>query len=87
AKYVVNFKEHTEPPEGDPPIDTVDTPTPVVRLKSTVEGASTQSRLIVVSATAVGPKLIVVRGQCDWKDREVFETKMMQIAGSLRGGK
>jgi hypothetical protein len=87
AKYVVNFQEQTETPLGDPPVDTVDTPAPVVRLKSTVEGASTQSRLIVVSAIQVGPKLIVVRAQCEWNDREVFETKMIQLAGSLRAGK
>jgi hypothetical protein len=82
----VTFKERTETPEGDPPTDTVDTPAPVVRLESTVEGASGQARLIVVSAIRVEKKVVVVRAECEWKHRETFETKLVQMAASLRAG-
>ena len=83
----VAFKERTGAPEGDPPIDTVDTPAPVVRLESTVEGSSDQARLIVVSAIRVDNKVVVVQARCEWKHREAFETRLMQMAGSLRTGK
>jgi hypothetical protein len=83
----VTFKERTGAMEGDPPIDTVDTLAAVVRLEASVEGASGQGRLIVVSAIRLDNKVVVVRAECEWKHRETFETKLVQIAGSLRSGR
>ncbi len=83
-QYVVGFEVLTGDSESDPPTDIVEPTSAVVRLKSTVQGSRDQSRLIIVSALPMGDKLIVVRAQCDYKDHEFFELKLMQLAGSLR---
>jgi hypothetical protein len=84
AKLMPAFIERTGAPDGDPPSNPVDTPTPVARLQMTVPGASNFSKLLVVSAIKIGDRIVVVEAWCAWKDREVFEAKLMQIAGSLR---
>ena len=71
-------------PEGDPPSNQVDTPTPVVRLQMTVQGASSASKLLVISAIKVGDRVVAVQAFCAWGEKEMFEAKLMQIAGSLR---
>jgi hypothetical protein len=81
------FKELTGDPDGDPSQNAGEVSSPVVRLLSTVPGASGQSRLIVVSGIRVNDKLVVVHAWCEWAQRPAFETAFMQIAGSLRAGK
>ncbi len=83
-KLEPTFIERNVPPEGDPPSGNVETPAPVVRLQMTVKGASNYSKLIVVSAAKIGDRVVVVFASCSWPDRELFEGKLMQIAGSLR---
>ena len=68
----VQFKELTDPPEGDPVLDTVETPTPVVRLESLVTESRAQNRLTVVSALRVGNKVVAVRAECELTHREEF---------------
>ncbi len=65
--------------------------TPHVRLESKVVdpvtkriAASSESRLIVVSGVRVGDKTVVLHCWCEWSKREVFETRFIQIASSLR---
>ena len=83
-KLAPKFLERKGNPDGDPPSNPVDTPTPVVRMQMTVQGASSFSKLLVLSAAKVGDRVVVVYAHCSWGDREVFEAKLMQIAGSLR---
>jgi len=83
-KLMPMFIERTGVPDGDPPSNPVDAPTPIVRLQMTVPGASNSSKLLVISAIKIGDKLVAVEAFCAWKDREAFEAKLMQIAGSLR---
>jgi hypothetical protein len=83
-KFEPKFVDRTGLPEGDPPSNVVETPAPVVRLQMTVQGASTFSRLLVISAIKIGDKVVVAYGWCGWSEREMFEGKLMQIAGSLR---
>jgi hypothetical protein len=81
------FKELTGDPDGEPSPNAGEPSLPVVRLQSTVPGASGQARLIVVSGTRVNDKLVVVHAWCEWSQRPAFETVFMQIAGSLRAGR
>ncbi len=83
-KFVAKFIERSGAPEGDPPSNPVDTPAPVVRLQMTVQGASSSSKLLVISAIKIGDRVVVVHAYCAWTDKEMFEAKLMQIAGSLR---
>ena len=83
-KFVAKFIERSGAPEGDPPSNPVDTPAPVVRLQMTVQGASSSSKLVVISAIKVGDRVVVVHAYCAWTEKEMFEAKLMQIAGSLR---
>ena len=66
-------------------------PTPVVRLESRVIDpttkkvlAASESRLIVVSGVRVGDKTVVLHCWCELAKREVFESRFVQIASSLR---
>jgi hypothetical protein len=86
-KLVPKFLERTGEPQGDPVSNTVETPTQVVRMQMTVQGASNFSKLVVVSAAKIGDRVVVVHGSCGWNDRELFESKLAQIAGSLRESK
>jgi hypothetical protein len=81
-KLVPKFTERTADPEGD--ATPVDQATPVVRIQAMVPGATSASRLLVVSAIKVGDKVVVASAWCAWGDRGLFETKLAQIAGSLR---
>lgn len=83
-KFMPRFIERTGPPDGDPPSSSLETSAPVVRLQMTVQGASSYSKLLVISAIKVGDRVVVVSASCGWSDREVFESKLIQIAGSLR---
>lgn len=81
------FKELTGVPDGELSPNAGDASSPVIRIQSTVPGASGQARLIVVSGTRVNDKLVVVHAWCEWAQRPAFEAAFMQIAGSLRAGK
>ena len=83
-KFTPRFIERNTSPEGDPPSNPVETPAPTVRMQMTVQGASNFSKLLVVSAAKIGDRVVVVAATCAWNDRELFEAKLMQIAGSLR---
>lgn len=82
------FTERAGAPEGDP-LPTG--PTPVVRLDARVldpetkkVAASTESRLVVVSAVRSGDKIVVLHCWCEDAKRAVFESRFVQIASSLR---
>jgi hypothetical protein len=83
-KFTPTFEKQTGDPEGDPTSPAVEATAPVVRLKMTVPGVSSYTKVIVVSADKVGNKLVVAQGRCAWGDRATFEPKLVQIAGSLR---
>jgi hypothetical protein len=85
--FEVKFTELTGDPAGDPAVNPIDGLIPVVRLASSIPQDRNQSRLIVVSAIRMGDRIIAVMAWCPWADREVFEAKLMQIAGSLREAK
>ncbi|MDY3552828.1 hypothetical protein R5W24_001917 [Gemmata sp. JC717] len=82
------FTERTGEPEGDP---LTKGGAPVVRLDSAVIDpgtkkvvASSESRLIVLSAVRVGDKIVVLHCWCESAKRNVFEWRFVQIASSLR---
>jgi len=81
----VVYTERTGPPEGDP-ANPIDATAPVVRFEEKVQGARSLDRLRVVSARRMGEKVVVVTAWCPWADRQVFEDRLTQIAGSLREG-
>jgi len=87
AAFVAKFTELTGPPEGDPTPNTVDPTAPVVRLRGDVAGARDQSRLLVISAIKLDEKVVVAYASCAWADRELFDSKLTQIVGSLREAK
>jgi hypothetical protein len=74
-------------PAGDPVQNAIPTPTPVLRLRSKNDRSREYSWLIVLSAIRVGDKVVGVHARCPWDSRETFETKFVQIAGSLREGR
>lgn len=84
------FTESTERLEGDPLPDAVSENAPVVLLRSVKDRDPTQSRLWVISAIAVktpmGEKIVAVCGRCLWRERASFDTRLVQIAKSLRAG-
>ncbi len=83
------FAERTGDPEGDP---LPKGETPVLRLESKVVDpanpkeviASSESRLLIVSAARVGDKTVVLHCWCELSKRAVFETRFIQIASTLR---
>ncbi len=82
------FTELTGEALGD---ETAKGPTPIVRLESKVLdpvtkkiAASSESRLVVISAVRVGDKTVVLHCWCQWAKRDVFESRFIQIASSLR---
>ena len=84
ANVTPKFIDRSGPPEGDPAPNTVDVTAPVVRLQMSVPGASSSSKLLVVSAIRLESKVVVVQAWCAWGDRAAFESRLVQIAGSLR---
>lgn len=78
------FQELTEPPagdepQGDPPAD----PVPTRRWKMTHPRSPESTRLIVVSAFELGGKVVAVEASCPWRQREIWELRLIAIAGSL----
>ncbi len=46
--------------------------------------AASESRLIVVSGARVGDKTVIMHCWCELAKRDVFESRFVQIASSLR---
>jgi hypothetical protein len=84
GKYV--FKEHTDPPEGDP-TNPAEKNTTVLRLKATNEKNPSYAKLYAVSGIRVGGKTVALYAWCEWSDRALVDTKLIQIAESLRADK
>ncbi|MBN9119106.1 MAG: hypothetical protein J0I06_08085, partial [Planctomycetes bacterium] len=78
------FEVLTDRELGDPVTGNVPKSAPVVRLKSKVNESTNAARLIVASGLKVGDKIVVVRCWCEASRRDWFETKLVQIASSLR---
>ena len=78
------FQERTGEIEGDPTPNTVEPTAPVTRLTMVVPGDTNQKRLVVYSAARIGRRLVIVHAYCSWADRAIFESRLIQIAGSLR---
>ena len=78
------FEVLTDAEQGDPPPPTVPKNVPVVRLRSRVAESQEQGQLIVASGLKVDSKIVVVRCSCQYSRRNIFETKFVQIASSLR---
>ncbi len=87
ADYKIDFTEITVPPEGDPIPNPHDiTPAPILRLKSVVKGAANQNRLHVISAAKIEEKIVVVHAYTSLENKEILESLLIQIAGSLHDG-
>lgn len=78
------FTELAEPPEADPPVNTVDGDAPYVLFRSTNEKNREYSRYYVVSAVRAQDKIVAVYAWCAWADRARFVHPLIQIARSLR---
>jgi hypothetical protein len=78
------FAELTDPPQGDPTPADVPAPAQAVRLVSDVKESKSANRLIVASGIKAGDKTVVVVCWCEASKRDIFETKFVQIASSLR---
>jgi hypothetical protein len=83
--FHVDFVEITSAPEGDAIAPVVDTPLPVLRLKSIVPGAESQNRFHAISAIKIGEKTVLVHAYCSLEKKETLENTFIQIAGSLHG--
>lgn len=66
-------------PQGDQPTD----PVPTRRWKMTHPKSPESARLIVVSAIDANSKIVAVEATCLWRQREVWERRLVAIAGSL----
>ena len=85
----VEFAEQTGEPEGDPPAESAGPGVPSVRLKMTVGDADSfrsADKLVVLSAVAAGGKVVVAEASCPWKERAVWERRLVQFVGSLTTG-
>ncbi len=78
------FTELTDTPMGDPVPEGVPAPAPTVRLMSNVAESKSANRLLVASGIKSGSKTVVVVCWCEASRRDLFETKFVQIASSLR---
>lgn len=74
----------TDPERGDSSGGAAPRTATVVRMRSKVAESRDASRLIVASGTKVGDKLVVVRAWCEWAKRDALESRLVQIAASLR---
>jgi hypothetical protein len=73
-----------EPVAGDEPLGGPPaSPRPTARFKLTHPQNPDGARLLVVSAMACGGKVVAVEATCPWKDREVFEKRLVSLAASL----
>ena len=83
----IGIGEWTGDPAGDPPVGPEDDSVPVVRLKVTYGGGDTlrsADKLVVFTAVASGDETIVAEASCPWRERPLWERRLMQIVRSLR---
>jgi hypothetical protein len=83
GKLTVELTPRADEPEGDA-ANAVDATAPVARFDMKVAGASSQRRVVAVSAIKLDGKLVFVHTWCAWGDRSVMEARIAQIAASLR---
>ncbi|MGL6096543.1 MAG: hypothetical protein ACRC7O_12185 [Fimbriiglobus sp.] len=84
------FEDLSGPPEGDAPLGTEDNGTPVARMKVVRGGAdSTRSadKLLLLSAVTADDKMVVAELTCPWRERIVWERRLMQMASSLKAAR
>ena len=98
-KYVENrygqlpeakIEELSTPPEGDPPIGSEEGGIPSVRFKVTRGGADSlrsADKLVVVSAVESEGKVIVAEAACPWRERAIWERRLVQFVGTLSPGR
>jgi len=78
------IEELTAEPTGDPPAGELNPATPVTRLKVRYKGAdSSVNKLVVFAAVESNGKLVVAYADCQWKDLQYWEQRLMQVIGSL----
>jgi hypothetical protein len=78
------FEELTDPPIGDVPQGEAPAePIPTRRWKMTHPKSPESARLIVMSAIDVNDKIVAVEATCLWRQREIWENRLVAIAGSL----
>lgn len=80
------FEEIKGDLQGDPS-NAVDATAPTARLRTKNSLQKSRSDYVVFSALKVGDKTVVAHCWCDWTEREFFEHKFVQVAGSLRAGR
>jgi hypothetical protein len=76
-------------PEGEPTPGDEDPAGPVTRLAVTAADPNVSKsveKLVVFAAVKVGDKVVVAEAQCQLAQRKVWERRLVQFVGSLRGG-
>ena len=82
----IRVEEWSGDPAGDPPAGPEDHDIPVVRLKVSYGSDALRSadKLVVFTALALGDRTIVAEGSCSWRERAIWERRLMQLTRSLR---
>ena len=83
----ISVGEWTGDPAGDPPLGPEDDTIPVTRLKMTYGGGETlrsADKLVVFTAVASGDETIVAEASCSWRERPLWERRLMQVVRSLQ---
>jgi len=78
------FTELSQPPEADPPANTVEGNAPYVMLRCVNERNPAYTRYYVVSAIRAADKVIAVYAWCPWDEKAPFAHQFIQVARSLR---
>jgi hypothetical protein len=85
GKYT--FQVVTDPTGGEP-TNPAEKHTTALRLKATnTKNPVENVKLYVVSGVRVGDKTVALYAWCEWRDRERLDTKLLQIAESLKADK
>ncbi len=82
-----SLTELTAEPSGDPPIGEDEPNVAPLRFKvSPVDPNASKSveKLVVYSAIRVDDKIAIVEASCPWSQREIWERRLIQFAGSLK---
>jgi hypothetical protein len=82
----ISVQEWTGEPAGDPPVGPEENDKPVVRLKVSYGSDALRSadKLVVFTAIPIGDRTIVAEGSCSWRERAIWERRLMQLTRSLR---
>lgn len=86
ADATVALVERTSDPEGDPAVEPADGGTPVHRatLDISLGNGAKIRKLVAYSAIASDGKVVIAEASCQFKDREVWEFRLMQIVSTLK---